>query len=76
MSKYSRAQMILHWAIFTLIVVQFVFHEAIVVAFEALLDGKDTISNPMISAHFGIGGLIGILTALRLWILMEIGTPD
>jgi cytochrome b561 len=76
MSKYSRAQMILHWAIFTLIVVQFVFHEAIVVAFEALLDGKDTISNPMVSAHLGIGGLIGILTALRLWIRMEIGTPD
>jgi cytochrome b561 len=51
-------------------------HEAIVVAFEALLDGKDTISNPMVSAHLGIGGLIGILTALRLWIRMEIGTPD
>ena len=39
MSKYSRAQMILHWAIFILVVTQFAFHEAIVDAFEAMLKG-------------------------------------
>ena len=63
MSKYSRAQMILHWAIFALIVVQFAFHEAIVDAFEAMLKGSPASTNPMVSAHLGVGGVIGILTA-------------
>jgi cytochrome b561 len=30
----------------------------------------------MVSAHLGVGGVIGILTALRLWIRMETGTPN
>jgi len=76
MSKYSRTQMILHWAIFVLIVTQFAFHDAIVDAFEAMIRGNPTSTNPMVSAHLGVGGVIGILTALRLWLRMETGTPE
>jgi cytochrome b561 len=76
MSKYSRAQMILHWAISVLVLVQFAFHEAIVDAFEARLKGNFASTHPMVSAHLGVGGVIGILTALRLWIRMETGTPE
>lgn len=76
MSKYSRAQMILHWAISVLVLVQFAFHEAIVDAFEATLKGNFASTHPMVSAHLGVGGVIGILTALRLWIRMEAGTPE
>ena len=76
MSKYSRAQMILHWAIFVLVLVQFAFHEAIVDAFEATLKGNSALTHPIVSAHLGVGGVIGILTALRLWIRMETGTPE
>ena len=76
MSKYSRAQMILHWAIFILVVTQFAFHEAIVDAFEAMLKGGPASTNPMVSAHLGVGGVIGILTALRLWLRVETGTPE
>jgi cytochrome b561 len=77
MSKYSRAQIILHWAIFVLIATQFVFHETIVETFDAMLSGKPVLTNhPLVSAHLGVGGLIGILTALRLWIRMETGIPE
>jgi cytochrome b561 len=30
----------------------------------------------MVSAHLGVGGVIGILTALRLWLRVETGTPE
>ena len=76
MSKYSRAQMILHWAIFILVVTQFAFHESIVDAFEAMLKGGPASTNSMISAHLGVSGVIGILTALRLWLRVETGTPE
>lgn len=76
MSKYSRAQIRLHWAIFILVVMQFAFHETIVDAFEALLSGKPASASPLVSAHLAVGGVIGILTALRLWIRMETGTPE
>ena len=40
-----------------------------------MLKGSPASTNPMVSAHLGVGGVIGILTALRLWIRMETGTP-
>ena len=73
--NYSRAQVSLHWIIFFLVVAQFAFHEAIVNAFEAMLEGKPFLNNPLVSMHLGIGGVIGILTALRLWIRIETGVP-
>ena len=66
--KYSRAQVSLHWIIFLLVIAQYAFHEAIVDAFEAMLEGKPSLNSPLVSMHLGIGGVIGILTALRFWI--------
>ena len=77
MSKYNRAQIILHWAIFVLIATQFVFHDTIVETFDAMLSGKPVLTNhPLVSAHLGVGGVIGILTALRLWIRIETGITE
>ena len=74
--KYSRAQVSLHWIIFFLVVAQYAFHEAIVNAFEAMLEGKPSPNSPLVSMHLGIGGVIGILTALRFWIRIETGVPE
>ena len=74
--KYSRAQVSLHWIIFLLVVAQYAFHEAIVNAFEAMLEGKPSPNSPLVSMHLGIGGVIGILTALRFWIRIETGVPE
>ena len=74
--KYSRAQVSLHWIIFLLVVAQYAFHEAIVNAFEAMLEGKPSLNSPLVSMHLGIGGVIGILTALRFWIRIETGVPE
>jgi len=76
MSKYSQAQIVLHWAMFILIVTQFVFHDAVVDAFDAMLNGKPAVANPLVGAHLGIGVVIGILTVLRLWTRMETGSPE
>lgn len=76
MSKYTTLQILLHWTIFVLVVVQFVFHDAIVQAFDALLMGTSRTNGPLVSAHLAVGGMIGILTALRLWVRIENGVPE
>jgi len=40
-----------------------------------MLKGGPASTNSMVSAHLGVGGVIGILTALRLWLRVETGTP-
>lgn len=74
--KYSRAQVSLHWIIFLLVIAQYAFHEAIVNAFEAMLEGKPYLNSPLVSMHLGIGGIIGILTAVRFWIRIDTGVPE
>jgi cytochrome b561 len=74
--KYNRAQVSLHWIIFLLVIAQYAFHEAIVNAFEAMLEGKPPLNSPLVSMHLGIGGIIGILTAVRFWIRIDTGVPE
>ena len=74
--KYSRAQVSLHWIIFLLVIAQYAFHEAIVNAFETMLEDKPFSNSPLVSMHLGIGGIIGILTAVRFWIRIDTGVPE
>ncbi|HAV07734.1 MAG TPA: cytochrome B [Rhodobacteraceae bacterium] len=76
MTKYSRAQAVLHWAVFLLIVQQFVFHEAIVEAFGAFMKGQEFAFSPLIAAHVFGGILVGIFAVARLWLRKSRGVPE
>ncbi|NNK78803.1 MAG: hypothetical protein HKP40_08850 [Litoreibacter sp.] len=75
-SGYSRVQIQLHWAVFVLIVLQFLFHDGIDNAFDRGLDaGALTLSVPVI-LHFATGGLILLLAFARLAVRQARGVPD
>lgn len=61
---YSRPQIILHWLVFVLIVLQFVLHEPIAEAWEIVEDGGTPAFNPVVAGH--VFGGIAIL-GLALW---------
>lgn len=72
-SGYSRAQIILHWLIAALILFQLVFHEGMVVAFDARMEGGVPAGNPV--PHIVAGSAILILAAIRLFIRLRHGAP-
>lgn len=74
-SGYNKTQIRLHWAIFILIVLQFVLHEPMAEAWEAMEHGKEFEGGPLIAQHV-IGGILILLLVLwRLSIRMGRGAP-
>lgn len=72
---YSLSQIWLHWVMAALIVAQFVFHEAIVAAWEALEKGQAADINLVVRAHV-IGGIVILaLVVWRLILRFKRGTP-
>ncbi len=72
---YSRLQIRLHWAIFGLLVLQFVFHEWIAQAWDVYADGGVVQFHPLIAAHVFGGLLILALAFWRLRVRMTRGAP-
>lgn len=72
---YSRTQISLHWGIAALIVAQFVLHDPIVAAWEALADGEIPVIGPLVMAHVIGGSLVLALVVWRLVIRMRRGVP-
>lgn len=66
MRPYSRAQIILHWAVALLIAAQFVFHEAIAGAWRAFRQGQQVEFDPLVAAHVFGGIAIFVLVVWRL----------
>ena len=75
MQKYSNLQIWLHWIVFILIVVQFVFHEPIAQAFDRRLEGQEFEPSALIGLHLLFGGAIFLLIVTRLWVRNEKGVP-
>ena len=76
MQKYSNLQIWLHWIVFILIVVQFVFHEPITQAFDRRLEGQAVEPSVLIGLHLMFGGAIFLLIVTRLWVRNEKGVPS
>ena len=76
MQKYSNLQIWLHWIVFILIVVQFVFHEPIAQAFDRRLEGQAVEPSVLIGLHLMFGGAILLLIVTRLWVRDEKGVPS
>jgi cytochrome b561 len=74
-SGFSRIQITLHWVVALLVAGQFVFHDAIVAAFDAALKGGAPAMTPLVWGHV-IGGIAILLLVLwRLQIRASRGVP-
>jgi len=72
---YSLSQIGLHWVIAALIAAQFVFHEQIVAAWDALAKGQTADINLAVRAHV-IGGILILLLAVwRITLRFRRGAP-
>jgi cytochrome b561 len=74
---YTRAQIILHWAIAALVIFQLVFGEDIVPAFRAFMKGTEPASDTMLPAnlHVYIGLAVLVLAVLRMALRIRYGAP-
>ena len=74
-SGYSKTQIRLHWAIFIMIILQYVLHEPIAAAWDMRLQGQEPESNPLILQHVIGGSLIFILVVWRILLRARRGAP-
>jgi Cytochrome B561 len=74
--RYSRAQVVLHWATLLLLLVSFVSHEGMKAAWRALRRGTETV-DPGLGAqvHVWVGVTILALTVVRLALRLTQGAP-
>ena len=72
---YSRLQIRLHWVIFGLLAVQFIFHEWISDAWRAYVRGEAAAFNPLVASHVFVGFLIFALAVWRLQVRLTRGAP-
>lgn len=72
---YSPLQIALHWLVFALIALQYLFHDAISAAWEPVTDGLEAGFDPPVLAHVAGGALILLLAAWRLVLRTRRGAP-
>ncbi len=63
---YSRTQILLHWAVFLLVVPQFLLHDAISSAWNSFTEGTVAPFDPLVAGHVISGGLILLLVVWRI----------
>lgn len=74
-SGYTRAQIVLHWTTLVLVALQFIFHDAISEAWEAMEAGREVVFSPFIAQHVFMGALVAVLTFIRLGLRLSHGAP-
>ena len=72
---YTRLQIILHWIAVLVILQQFIFHESIAHAWDAIRDGQTPAFDPLVLAHVIGGALVLLLVLWRLAIKARRGAP-
>jgi cytochrome b561 len=74
-SGYSATQIGLHWIVVLLIVLQYVLHDGITAAWEAVEEGREAASGLLVPMHILGGVLIAALALWRLALRARRGTP-
>ncbi|RHZ92308.1 cytochrome B [Cereibacter sphaeroides] len=72
---YSKMQILLHWAVPVLIVVQFLLGPAMTSVYEGMKTGTPTGSPALAWAHVGIGLLVLVLALWRVGLRFARGVP-
>lgn len=76
-ARYSRLQLVLHWIVFALIVMQYVGHEAMVRSFDAFHEGRVPAPGDQKGAwfHVAVGLAVLLLAVARLALRVTHGVP-
>lgn len=74
-SGYSALQIGLHWAIVLLVLIQYLGHEGIEHAWDAVRDSGTAETSSLVVLHIGAGALIFAFTLWRLWLRFTRGAP-
>jgi cytochrome b561 len=72
---YTRTQIILHWLVFVLVVLQFVLHDPIAEAWDKIEEGLEVGFDPLVAQHVFTGFLILVLVVIRMAIKAKRGAP-
>ena len=72
---YSRLQIRLHWIVFGLVALQFIFSESMEGAWDTFTDGGTVEFSPLVASHVFGGMAIMLLVLWRLAIRLKRGTP-
>lgn len=72
---YTKLQIRLHWAIFLLIVLQYIGHEPIAGAWDRLTRGETILFDPLVLGHVFLGVFILLLVVLRIVLRLRDGAP-
>lgn len=75
-SAYSRTQILLHWIVAFLFVLQFVLHEPMAEAWDVIEDGGTVAFDPLVAAHVAGGLLILTFAAWRIALRRTRGVPE
>ena len=72
---YSRTQIALHWGVAGLVAAQYLFKDSIAAAWEAYVQGREAVFDPLIFAHVAGGTLTLALVVWRLVLRARRGVP-
>ena len=75
--RYALSQILLHWSIVTLVIVQWLASDAMSEFFDRVEDGEagPVPDEPVALLHAGSGALILVLMLIRFGVRMQKGTP-
>lgn len=72
---YTRVQIQLHWIIAALIVLQYIFKDAIAAAWDDAQKGVATAFDPLVMGHVVGGGLVLVLAVWRIGLRLQRAAP-
>ena len=75
-TEFSRLQIILHWIVALLVIVQTLLHEGIVGAWDVVEKGGEMVFSPIVISHIVIGDIVFFLIAWRLLLRIRRGAPE
>lgn len=74
-SRYKTAQIVLHWTVAALIIVQVLLHDGMEDAWKAYEDGEAVAYGPLVILHIAIGVSVLLLALWRIALRVRHGAP-
>lgn len=72
---YLKTQIVLHWTVAALVILQFLAHEGMEHAWDAYEDGEPVTAGPLVGLHIATGVTILLLALWRIGLRVRYGAP-